>query len=67
MPTLTLQEIAKKAREHVISPEEKRAQRLSMIMGLRSKSSTLTRDEVASMLDQIEGHDPVEPKKQAAR
>lgn len=55
MPTLTLNEIAERARTHVITPEERRAQRVSMIMGLRSKQSTLTRDRVESMLDEFEG------------
>ena len=55
MATLTLEEIAAKAREHTVTPEEKREQRISMIMGLRSKSSTLTREEVADILVEIEG------------
>mgnify|MGYP000856811170 CR=1 FL=1 len=55
MATLTLEEIAAKAKAHTITPDEKRDQRISMIMGLRSKASTLTREEVAEVLVEIEG------------
>jgi hypothetical protein len=57
MAGFTLEEIAAKAREHKVTPAEKRAQRVSLIMGLRSDNSTLTRDEVASMVGRLEGHD----------
>jgi hypothetical protein len=57
MATLTLDQIAEKARNHRTTPAERRAQRVSLIMGLRSKDSTLTRDEVQSFLDQNEGHE----------
>lgn len=62
MKTLTLEQIADKARKHVVTPTERRAQRVSLMMGLRSKNSTLTREEVASFLDQNEGHDTAEKK-----
>ena len=55
MATYTLDEIAEKARTHVMTPAERRAQRISMIMGLRSKKSVLTRENVQSMLDDFEG------------
>jgi hypothetical protein len=57
MATLTLEQIAEKAKQHTTTPSERRAQRVSLIMGLRSKSSTLTREKVASILDGFEGHD----------
>ncbi len=57
MTTMTLDQIAEKARSHKVTPEERRAQRVSLIMGLRSKNSTLTREEVASFLDQNEGRE----------
>jgi hypothetical protein len=57
MPSLSLEEIAARARARTITPAEKRAQRVSLIMGLRSDNSTLTRDEVATLLGKIEGHD----------
>ena len=67
MATLTLDQIVEKARAHKVTPDERRAQRISLIMGLRSKNSTLTRDEVASFLDQNEGHQtaPVHKKRKA--
>jgi hypothetical protein len=57
MVALTLEQIAAMAREHKVTPAEKRAQRVSLIMGLRSDNSTLTRDEVANMVGKLEGHD----------
>ena len=62
MATLTLEQIAEKARNHKVTPAERRAQRVSLIMGLRSKNSTLTRDEVSSFLDQNEGRDTTNDK-----
>jgi hypothetical protein len=62
MATLTLEQIAEKARSHRVTPSERKAQRVSLIMGLRSKNSTLTRDEVSSFLDQNEGHETAEKK-----
>jgi hypothetical protein len=53
--SLTLEQIAEKARKHVVTPVERRAQRISLMMGLRSKNSTVTREEVASFLDETEG------------
>lgn len=60
---LTLDQIAEKARNHKPSPAERRAQRVSLIMGLRSKNSTVTREEVESFLDQNEGHDAPDSEK----
>jgi hypothetical protein len=57
MAPLTLDEIAAKAREHKVTPGEKRAQRVSLIMGLRSDHSTLTHDEVADLVAELEGHE----------
>ncbi|WP_439373498.1 hypothetical protein [Bradyrhizobium sp. DASA03120] len=62
MATLTLEQIAEKARNHRVTPAERKAQRVSLIMGLRSRNSTLTRDEVSSFLDQNEGHETAEKK-----
>jgi hypothetical protein len=69
MATLTLDQIAEKARTHRVTPEERRAQRVSLIMGLRSKKSTLTREEVASFLDQNEGREtaPLTSKRRKRR
>ncbi len=64
---LTLEQIAEKARKHTVTPSERREQRISLIMGLRSKSSCLTREEVETFLDLNEGHESpsviVEPDK----
>jgi hypothetical protein len=62
MRTMTLDEIATFAKQHKITPAEKRAQRVSLMMGLRSKNSSLTREEASSLLDQIEGHEAREDK-----
>lgn len=62
MTTLTLEQIAAKARKHTVTPAERRAQRVSLIMGLRSKNSSLTREDVQSFLDENEGHE-TGPKK----
>ena len=56
---LSLDEIATLARKHTITPSERRAQRLSLIMGLTSHKSTLTREQVSGWVDQIEGHEPL--------
>lgn len=60
---LTLEQIAEKARKHIVTPAERRAQRISLLMGLQSKNSTLTREDVASFLDQTEGHATSEDSK----
>lgn len=54
---LTLKQIEEKVRSHVITPAEKRAQRVSMVVGLQSHKSGLTREKVSSLMDEIEGHD----------
>jgi hypothetical protein len=38
-----------------MTPAERREQRVSMVMGLRGHTSTLTRDEVETLLDEFEG------------
>lgn len=48
-------EIAAQAPNYKMSPEEKRAQRISLIMGLRSHRSTLTRETVESLMEEMEG------------
>jgi hypothetical protein len=54
--TLSLDALVKRAQSRKMSPGERRAQRISLIMGLRGKSSTLTREKVAEVLDEVEGH-----------
>ena len=62
MRTMTLNEISEFAKSHKVTPNERRAQRVSLLMGLRSKNSSLTREEATSLLDQIEGHETREEK-----
>ena len=50
-----LDRLVERAREHKMSPLERRAQRVSLIMGLRSDRSTLTREKVEDVLDEVEG------------
>lgn len=60
---LTLEQIAEKARRHVVTPSERRAQRVSLMMGLRSKNSTVTREEVENFLDENEGRETTTEKR----
>ena len=59
MTTLTLDEMIEVARHHKMAPSERRAQRVSLIMGFRSRHSTLTREQVEEVLDDVEGHSSV--------
>jgi len=58
MADFTLEEIVKFSKAHKVTPVERRAQRISLMMGLRSAKSTMTREEVSVLLDNIEGRDP---------
>ena len=58
----SLDQIAKFAREHPVSAAERRAQRVSMIAGLRPHNSTLTREQVSQWVDHFEGHEPIRKK-----
>lgn len=55
--TLTLKQIEDRVRSHVITPAEKRAQRVSLAVGLQPYKSVLTREKISSLMDDIEGHD----------
>lgn len=48
-------EMIAKARAHKMTPAERRQQRVSLIMGMRGKSSTLTREKVTTILSEVEG------------
>lgn len=65
MANLTLAQIAEKAKNHVMTPAERRAQRVSLMMGLRSKNSSVTREQVSNFLDETEGVETKEPHKKA--
>lgn len=51
------EELFAMARGHKMTPAERRSQRVSMIMGLRGSTSTLTSEKVEEVLDEVEGHD----------
>jgi len=53
--TSTLDDLVARARNHKMTPAERRAQRVSLIMGLRAKRSTLTREKVEEILENTEG------------
>jgi poly-beta-hydroxyalkanoate depolymerase len=38
-----------------MTPEERRAQRISLVMGMRGHNSTLTREKVSTILEEVEG------------
>lgn len=54
---MSLDSLIAHARTHKMKPGEKRAQRVSLIMGLRSRQSTLTREKVEELLDENEGRE----------
>lgn len=54
---VTLEQLVERARHHKMTPNERRQQRVSMIMGLRGRSSTLTMEKVEEVLDEVEGRD----------
>ncbi|MCK0196886.1 hypothetical protein MWN34_08160 [Ancylobacter sp. 6x-1] len=54
--TPTLEDLVARARAHKMTPNERRMQRVSLIMGLKDKNSSLTREQVEELLDEHEGH-----------
>lgn len=55
MQRKTTPEVIAKAKAHKMTPQERRDQRVSLVMGMRGKASTLTREKVASVLSEVEG------------
>lgn len=51
----TTADIIARARAHKMTPEERRDQRVSLVMGMRGRASTLTREKVATILSEVEG------------
>ncbi|WP_294392026.1 hypothetical protein [uncultured Sphingomonas sp.] len=45
-----------RARAHRMTPDERRAQRVSLVMGLRGANSTLTKEKVETLIEEFEGH-----------
>lgn len=54
--TSQLGELVERARKHKMSPNERHIQRVSLVMGMRGRTSTLTREKVETILDEVEGH-----------
>ena len=54
---LALDELVARARDHKMTPAERRAQRASLIMGLRADTSTLSREKVDELIEEREGCD----------
>lgn len=50
-----LDDLIARARAHKMTPAERREQRISMVMGLRGHTSTLTKEKVETLLDELEG------------
>jgi poly-beta-hydroxyalkanoate depolymerase len=48
-------DLVARAKSHKMTPVEKREQRVSLVMGMRGKSSTLTREKVTTILAEVEG------------
>ena len=51
-----LSELVSRAKHYKMTPKERHAQRVSLVMGMRGRSSTLTREKVETLLEEIEGH-----------
>jgi hypothetical protein len=62
----SIEAIVQRIKSHKITPEEQRAQRVSLIIGLADKASTITRDQVSSFLDNVEGRPSKEGGKNMA-
>ncbi len=60
---VSLSDLVARARSHKMSPDERRKQRVSLIMGMRGKKSTLSKEKVEEILDQVEGRDDEAAKK----
>lgn len=52
-----LEALVAHARNHRMTASERREQRVSLIMGLRSQRSTLTREKVEELVEETEGHE----------
>ena len=55
MQQKTTAELIARARAYKMTPEERRDQRVSLVMGMRGASSTLTREKVETILSEVEG------------
>lgn len=55
MQRMTTPEVIARAKAHKMTPQQRRDQRVSLVMGMRGKTSTLTREKVATILAETEG------------
>jgi len=55
MVSVTLQQAIERARHHQMTPEERHRQRVSLAMGLRSKDSSMTREDAEAAVDYMNG------------
>jgi len=51
-----LDQLVARARAHKMTPDERRAQRVSLVLGLRGNHSTLTKEKVETLIEEFEGH-----------
>ncbi|WP_300301237.1 hypothetical protein [Ferrovibrio sp.] len=58
MTTMTMDQIREFASTHTVTPAERRARRVSLITGVLSEKTTLTKDKVESVLNHLEGNLP---------
>jgi len=52
---LNLTTLIERARAHKMTPDERREQRISLVMGLRGNRSTLTKEKVGTLMEEFEG------------
>lgn len=50
-----LTDLIDRARNHKMTPTERRSQRVSLVYGMRGHTSTLTKEKVETLLDEFEG------------
>lgn len=55
--TMSYQALVARARDHKMTSNERRNQRVSLVMGLRAHGSTLSRERVEEVLELVEGHE----------
>lgn len=55
MELKTTADLVARARAHKMTPDERRDQRVSLVMGMRGQSSTLTREKVSTIIREVEG------------
>lgn len=67
LPNPELDALLEKARNHVMTPAERREQRVSFIYGMQSADSKVTKEEIAARLNEQDGHDTLTAERDALR